>query len=70
MVVCIVLIGMYICCNVLNYSINSYDARDVHIVSKDRKTVTFLMKEKGGCGKACLSVIIFHYSVKLIYSTV
>lgn len=37
MMVCIVLIAMYICCNVLNYSINSYDARDVHIVMKDRK---------------------------------
>lgn len=50
MAVCIVLIGMYICCNVLNYSINSYDEPDVHIVLKDRK-VRFLIKENVGVVK-------------------
>lgn len=48
MMVCIVLIGMYICCNVLNYSINSYDSRDVHIVLEDRKIRMFLIKENVG----------------------
>lgn len=37
--VCIVLICMYICCNRLNYSIISYDERDVHIVLKENHDV-------------------------------
>lgn len=59
--VCIVLNGMYICCNVLDYSIDSYDARDVYIVSKDRKMTTILIKTCG-CVKAYLC-LIFNHSV-------
>lgn len=32
----------------LNYSINSYEEPDVHIVLKDRKIVAFLIKENVG----------------------
>lgn len=42
LVVCIVLISMYICCNVLNFSINVFDKRVVHIfIKKTEKVMTF-----------------------------
>lgn len=37
LVVCIVPISMYICCNVLNFSINVFDERVVHILLKRQK---------------------------------
>lgn len=60
MMVSVVLNGMYICCNVLNYFIYSYDSRDVHIVLEHRKIMTFVIK-----GNGCQSVII-HPIVKLV----
>lgn len=45
LVVCIVLISMYICCNVLNFSINVFDERVVHILLKRQKKSCFLIKE-------------------------
>lgn len=62
--------AMYICCNVLNYYINSSDSRDVHILLKEKNHDIFIKGKVGVLKLVRLVIFILSHGVKVFMTNI